>query len=458
MSRKRYRSNIRKFRRMPDLNIGFLTFIVIFIYVIVSVIIFTLSEKTTIYEVNAGALATDTSYTGLIVRDESLVTSTYAGTLNYFVKSKDRVGMKSLIYTVDETGRVADKINAAATQSLSDDDLDSIRNVLSEYSMNYDAMNYDEIYTAGNSVTDLLNEFKVDNIIDDLDGYITDTDDKDFFHKITATATGLVDFSYDGYEDLKESDLQSSLFEESNYKQTTLQNGALINVGDIAYKIIQDDSWFIYIQLDDTQAASYQDTSEIDLTFSDSGITTKADFTLVTIGKSTYGKISLNRYLINFINERFVKIDIGDMSHTGLKIPSSSVFKKNFYTIPKEYLTNSDTFIRKTYAEDGSIVTDSVDATIYEEDDTYCYVSMKEFSTGDIIAKADSDDTFVVGTIGELSGVYCVNRGYAVFRKVDIIGHNSEYYVVKRGTSFGLSIYDHIVLDYKTVEENELVN
>ena len=83
---------------------------------------------------------------------------------------------------------------------------------------------------------------------------------------------------------------------------------------------------------------------------------------------------------------------------------------------------------------------------------------MDVFSSGDIIMLPDSDETYIVGTMEELKGVYCINRGYAVFKKVDILKQNSEYCVVKKGTSYGLSIYDHIVLDYTTVKENEIVN
>ena len=83
---------------------------------------------------------------------------------------------------------------------------------------------------------------------------------------------------------------------------------------------------------------------------------------------------------------------------------------------------------------------------------------MNDFSSGDIILAPDSNEQYVVGTMGELTGVYCVNRGYAVFKKVDIIDKNSEYYIVRKGTNYGLKVYDHIVLDYTTVKENELVN
>ena len=129
-----------------------------------------------------------------------------------------------------------------------------------------------------------------------------------------------------------------------------------------------------------------------------------------------------------------------------------------FYTIPKEYLTPSGTFIKKYFNEKGEIVTTAIDAEIYEENDKYYYVSMDTFKSGDMLMLPNSDETYIVGTMEELKGVYCINRGYAVFKKVDILKQNSEYCVVRKGTSYGLAIYDYIVLDYTTVKENEIVN
>ena len=183
-----------------------------------------------------------------------------------------------------------------------------------------------------------------------------------------------------------------------------------------------------------------------------------ADFSLIQIGDITYGKISLNKYMINFADKRFVEFEFTETSKSGLKIPVSSVFDKSFYTIPLEFITESGNFVRASYSKDGKLITEPVNAAIYDSDDKYYYVSMDDFSSGDLILKPDSDEQYVIGTIGELTGVYCVNRGYAVFKKVDILDKNNEYYIVRKGMNYGLKVYDHIVLDYTTVKENELIN
>ena len=54
-------------------------------------------------------------------------------------------------------------------------------------------------------------------------------------------------------------------------------------------------------------------------------------------------------------------------------------------------------------------------------------------------------------------GVYNINNGYCTFREVNIIGETSEYYIVESGTTYGLLVYDHIVLDSSLVDEDQIV-
>ena len=66
-------------------------------------------------------------------------------------------------------------------------------------------------------------------------------------------------------------------------------------------------------------------------------------------------------------------------------------------------------------------------------------------------------DTFTVGQKETLTGVYNMNKGYADFTKIDVINSNKEYSIVESGTNYGLRVYDHIVLDGESVNEDEFV-
>lgn len=454
----RRNSNVIKMHKRIDFNIGYFVFIVIVLYITASVIMYATSKKTTIYQVNTGSLSLDNVYTGLIIRDEDVITSEYSGTINYYSSDGDKADKVTVIYSVDETGHVSELLEKFQDTAIRDEDLDSIKKNFSQYTTSYSDNNFDSLYSMKKTVVSKLNRSHYNIILNDLDKLIEQSGNTTLFHKIKAGRTGIMMFTVDGYEHLKEDELNPSYFDLSEYNVINLQDNEIINTGDKAYRLINSDKWSIYIQLDAVEIQALSETTKVNIRFIENDITCSADFSLVKIGENTYGKIFLNKYMINFADKRFVEFEFSETSKSGLKIPVSSVCDKSFYTIPLRFITESENFVRASYTKNGELVIEPVDATIYDSDDKYYYVSMDDFSSGDIIIAPDSNEQYVIGTMGELTGVYCVNRGYAVFKKVDIIDKNSEYYIVRKGTNYGLKVYDHIVLDYTTVKENELVN
>ena len=75
----------------------------------------------------------------------------------------------------------------------------------------------------------------------------------------------------------------------------------------------------------------------------------------------------------------------------------------------------------------------------------------------EIVHSAESSERYQIGPTGSLKGVYNINRGYTVFKQIEILDSNSEYYTVRRNMDYGLSLYDHIVLDASLVEEGQLL-
>ena len=83
---------------------------------------------------------------------------------------------------------------------------------------------------------------------------------------------------------------------------------------------------------------------------------------------------------------------------------------------------------------------------------------MNEFNLGDYIGEADSGvEQYRIGATESLTGVYNVNQGYAVFRLIDVIYQNDDYYIVRTGTSYGITLYDHIVLNASAVNEDDII-
>ena len=79
------------------------------------------------------------------------------------------------------------------------------------------------------------------------------------------------------------------------------------------------------------------------------------------------------------------------------------------------------------------------------------------FAEDAVLVKPDSTDTCVLNRTESIKGVYNINKGYAVFKQVNILCESDDYYIVESGSDYGLSNYDHIALNGADVDENDVV-
>ncbi|MDD6231880.1 MAG: HlyD family efflux transporter periplasmic adaptor subunit, partial [Frisingicoccus sp.] len=78
-------TNIQLYQKKKKINIGLILFGVIFIYLIITILAYITSKHVSIYEVREGSILKDTSFTGIIIRDEEVIKSDSEGYINYFI-------------------------------------------------------------------------------------------------------------------------------------------------------------------------------------------------------------------------------------------------------------------------------------------------------------------------------------------------------------------------------------
>ena len=229
---------------------------------------------------------------------------------------------------------------------------------------------------------------------------------------------------------------------------------------DPVYKLITSDVWTVAVELDDAMAKELEDKEYVKVRFSKDNETTWGAFSLYNTKDSNLGFFTFDHSMIRYATERFLDIELILEDETGLKIPKSAVTKKDFYTIPQDYLTrggNNNEIGIMVQGRRNSI--EFVPVTVYYRDiDTdLVYIDMNNFKKETVLKKPDSSDTLTLKEKASLSGVYNVNKGYAIFRQVNILCESEEYYIISNGNDYGLSNYDHIALDSDTVRDNEIV-
>lgn len=459
------RNNITKYRKPLNLNIGMIIFAVIFIYVVVCVIMYLSSEQVVGYEVKEGALSSNNIYKGIALREEEIVYSTSAGYVNYYAREGERTAVGNLIYTIDETGRLSDYIKTSETgeNTLSDDELYALKTEIAAFTNGFDRTNFSDIYNFKYNIQGTVIKLANYNILENANALNAASNSTliDYYY---AGNSGIVIYSVDGYEDLTLQKMTAEHFDQQNYERTYLVNNELVAVNDPVYKLSTNEDWTIVIQVEDKELAEQLvEESYVKVKFLKNQYTSWGAVEAYTNEEGdTFVALSFTNSMISFCTERFIDIELILEDETGLKIPNSSIVEKEFFIVPKEYVTTGGNsgksgVLLETYDEEGNTTTEFVETTIYEETETEYYLDDIVLRSGSYLIKPESTEKYAVSRTGSLIGVYNINKGYTDFKQIIILYQNDEYSIVKSNTNYGLNVYDYIVLDASTVDDNEFI-
>ena len=455
-----------RYRKPFNVNIGMIIFIIIFIYLIFNIFSYMTTEHISTYEVEQGTMAENNIYRGLILRQEQVYSSDTAGSLNVYVKEASRVGYGNLICSVDEGGSVSKKIEEAAgnASNLSAHDLSELEDSISEFQTSYSAQNFYNVSTFKEDLDSALNESLSLAALDGISDYAATAQAENTFHTYHADQPGIVVYSTDGYEGVTTDTFQSSMFDEASYDRTDGQRALQVAAGAPLYKLITSEYWSLVIPIGSDLAKRLADDDTLQLRFMKDNTTTYATYTITEKEGSTYLILTLRSGMVRYAKDRYAEVELLLSEETGLKIPNSSITEKEFYTVPKDFFmkggdSGSLGILVQRSDSSGKAGAEFIAPTIYYETDTDYYIDGEEVGASDIIRKADSTETYQIGSgTASLQGVYNINKGYAIFKQIDILYQNEEYAIVRTGTTYGIALYDHIALDGSKIHENDLIN
>ena len=455
----------RKVTKYPqninNLNIGMVFFGVIAIYVIISVVTYFRREHIVGYEVKEGSLSTNNIYEAICIRDEKIVESDSAGYVNYFATEGNRVAVGNLVYTVDESGQLLDYLKSQGSDevSLSDDDLSELRSQIVDFSSSFDPQSYYTVYDFKVSLDGTVQKLSNNSILQNINSLNSNSSTLAAINYKYADDTGIVIYSIDGFESLSPQDITAADFENSvSYSKNQLINNALVNAGDPVYKLCTSEEWSIVIQENDPdKLQQITDLGYVKVRFiknQDESWGKVSSFT--SVDGDTFLVLTFTNSMITFCRDRYLNVELITEDESGLKIPNSAIVNKSFYLIPKEYIIknndNTTGVLRNRYDEQGNETSEFIKVSLYSETETEYYVDTTELRSGDLLIKPDSTERYTVSKQDTLVGVYNINKGYADFRQITILYQNDEYSIVRSNTTYGLSVYDYIVLDSSAVD------
>ncbi len=455
-------NKIIKYPKQYHISIGFVIIGVMFIYMLYHLFTYITDVNVTVYEVSQGSISSNLEYNALAIREEQIVKAENSGDILYIAENFSKVGAKSQVYALDTTGEVLSSVKKSSKNTevnFDEEDYFKLQNLVSTYSTEFDPNNFGKLYSFKTELDSQVQQLYTVSAMEAMDDSLKAAMASGTFNIYSCAAPGIIVYSIDGLEDITVDSFFSDSFDMSKYSSTNLKAQESVVAGQPVYKLITSDKWNLVCEVDKTLYNSLQENSYLEIEFLEDEVKTWTTLDFAEKAGKYYLILGLDDSMDRYADSRYIHIKLITNNISGLKIPNSSIVDKRFFTIPKEYMmqgnNNDDAGFLKENGKDQTYI----NPTIYYETDDYYYIDGEDVSRGDTLIKPNSKERYVVGSdLGTLQGVYNVNKGYAIFKQIEILYQNSDYSIIKTGTDYGISMYDHIVLQGNDVEENTIIN
>lgn len=452
-------NKVVKFKKRKSINIGIVVFVILFIYVAINVYLFLTKEQLTIYEVHEGTTALDNRITALILRQESVINSEKAGYVLYYQKDGARVAKNESIYSISDNDIYNSGSKNAPAIELSVKNDTELRHEVRSFQNSYSDNEFSSIYefkeAAEGTLLDMLNN----SLVSDALGNTADS------NADSSSQSGMITYYTDNFESVTADQVTMDMFRKDKYKKTNLRTTNKVSKNAPVYKMITSEAWKLVLPLAKDQFERLNDKKKVTITILEDDCDITADLELITKGSDHYGILTMNKDMANYLGERYLDVKINFSSVNGLKIPNTAIVEKEFYEVPMDYFTQGgeskqNGLIQVVYKKNGDTENQFVPTDIYyiDEANQYGYIDTNLFDPGTQIMLPEASDTYTLNKTIKLSGVYNVNLGYAVFRRIELLTKGQEYSIVSDHTPYGLSAYDHIVLDGVLAREQNIID
>ena len=448
------------------INLGTIVFLITVVYLMAYVLSYLGKSKLAIYEVSASNIVDSIEGTGVILRKETLVNTNQKGYINYYVQDGSMVNKNGIVYTVDTTGNLQKYLKEVLEKKskISGAERERVVEQLKVFSEGYTDNDFSALYETQSDINGTLMAY-TDTILANNKQQLIEKYGQNAYVAVSSPKEGIVSFSSDGLEGLTEKKVSKDTF-VNKAKMQELRTKKKQSAGVPVYRLVEGQDWQLMISLGQNDynrlKKREEDTSAIQITFHKDNFTTSAQYHCVKQNGRYYVVLSFDNYIQRYLNQRYLYVTLTLSETEGLKIPSSSLVKKDVYKIQKSFLVNggnsskkNQVNIMKTNKKGEKILTQTA-VDIYKTDEKYAYVSSKNLKKGVVVSETNKEKIYTLKNTTQIQGVYIVNRGYTVFKQVVMVERNEDYCIVDAQSS-GIELYDRIILNSDTVKEDQVI-
>ena len=461
------------------------------IYLLGYLVLFLSKPSISIETVSYGSVDVPATLRGIIVRDETIVVSEMSGEPAYNYSEYDKVPDNAVVCVVKDIGaaQVIEKEiqkldeNIIAIQrnradfSIFKEDIqrlqDNIANIVDNniYKMNGD--NISIMYSMKDQIEAQIQMRNQIWLTENTKNTTSLTDEKtqyenqllDYKQVVRAKNGGIVSLHVDNLEEIVTIEtLQDITREQINMdvQQKYISKTMSVSEGATLFRLVHSNTWYIVSYVPNEVASQWNegDYMEIYATANDEEkYSTVQIQSMKKMETDTYTVFVTDRNLIDFMDLRTMEFKVKENIYEGFKIPNDAIVEKTFIKIPKEFVVTSlenDGVIKRNASGDSFI---SIKIAQSNADNVFILQDFGALKVGDtIVAQGEDAQTYILNEVVTYKGVYVVNSSIARFTVIDIIGQNVDYTIINPDNRYGLKIYDKIVSNAKTVENEEAVS
>ncbi len=468
-------------------------FAMLLFYLLGYIIVFMGKPSVPTETVNYGTIDNPQTLEGLIVRDEYTVNSTMDGEISFSFAENSKVPKGAVVCSIKDTGitddiesqiKKIDKdiLNAQKSRidlSKNKEEIVRIENEISAFIDNsvykLTADNLTGMYSLKSNIDGFI-ETRNEILINDIAGTTSDltAQRKEYEQELsenvssyTANEGGILSFLIDG----KESEFTPENLNEITEKQTSedinpeyVSKGLSVKTDTPIFKIVKSNVWYVVCYVPNEISAKWEtgDSLEIYTMYDDEELSANVTVESIALGENkSYVVFSSDENIIDFLPLRTFTFNIRQNAYSGLKIPNTAIIEKTFLKIPLSCIVDNlgqSTVILRSSSSDQTVNIDILTA-----DEQYAYVlqDYKTLKLGDVILMGTGENAqeFTISEVENYKCVYVANSSMADYAIIDIIGQNAEYSIVRPSSaSYGLKVYDKIVSDAKSIENDEALS
>lgn len=451
--------------------------IAVLAYLVVRTVMSMMQPTVSTYEVTAQRIYDKISTTGIALRSEKVVSTNQAGYVTYYVADGERVGVNSKIYAIDGSGSIESQLAGEdGNVEFSDDNYVDLKNQIMGYKSSYQDSSFGAVYDFKYALDNNIMEITNDSIISKIDDLIASGEIGSSLNQIKAGESGIVSYCYDGMEGTTLETVSPTLFENTDNNMKQIRSSELYGQNTPVYRLVTDENWELVVELAKEQYDKIKDKEYLKVKFLKDDLTVTRKVTFLEQNGSYFASLSFNKYMERYMDERYLQVELILNSVEGLKIPNSSLVSQELFAIPMEYAVESDeavsgiSFIKQEYSKNGDIKAVTISPAIcYKDEETDCYyVSGIDVARGDVLIKNVSEEelqsgnftkseTYTISQQKEFQGVYTINKGFAQFVVITNLYQADDFCIAEDDVEYGISQYDHVVLDSSAIQEGQII-